>query len=100
MTTDREAGWQKFLYLCQQCENTMQLTELLDLLFTLEEKEQLAMRVLLIEELLDGKKTQRQMAHDLGLSVAKITRGSNALKIISSKLRDFLAITLLKSPEN
>lgn len=97
MIIDRKVGWQQFLQLCQHCEHEVELEALLDLLLTIEEKQQLAMRVLLIKELLIKSKTQRQIAQDLELSIAKITRGSNALKTISPELRHFLINKLQQS---
>jgi TrpR family trp operon transcriptional repressor len=84
-------GWQKFLSLCQEGESTQQLDELFNLFFTIEEKETLAMRILLVKELLKGAKTQREIAQDLNISIAKITRGSNALKTTSNDLKRFLS---------
>ena len=66
------------------------LSQLFDLLLTPEEKESLALRCLIIEELLKQKKTQRDIAKDLQVSIAKITRGSNELKRMPDKLIAFL----------
>ena len=59
---------------------------LFDLFFTPEEKDNLALRYLIIQELLQDEKSQREMAKNLNVSIAKITRGSNELKRISPKL--------------
>ena len=40
--------------------------------------------------LTNKKKTQREMAKDLQVSIAKITRGSNCLKGTGEDLRGFL----------
>ncbi len=48
------------------------------------------MRYLIIKELLQKKKPQRQIAKDLNVSIAKITRGSNELKRMHPKLLQFL----------
>jgi TrpR family trp operon transcriptional repressor len=56
----------------------------------MEEKSAIADRYLIIKGLLNGKKTQREMAETLKVSIAKITRGSNALKTIEPKLKAFL----------
>jgi len=66
----------------------MQL-EMLDLLFTPEEMAQLQARFAIIEGLFRGQETQRELAARLELSIAKITRGSHALKRISPDLRAY-----------
>ena len=83
-------GWQNFLTLCREAHSNDLLDELFSLLFTLDEKEQFALRVQLIKELIKENKTQREIAQDLDVSIAKITRGSNALKIIGAELRSYL----------
>lgn len=90
MISSKSQGWQGFLQLCQGVDSLEQLDELFELLFTLEEREQLALRVELVKELVKGRKTQREIARDLNISIAKITRGSNALKTVSEPLRDYL----------
>ena len=85
-----EKGWRYFLNLCQQCPDEKTLTELFELLLTHEEKNSVEMRCLIIKDLLEEKKTQRQMSEDLHVSIAKITRGSNELKRLSPRLKTFL----------
>lgn len=63
--------------------------EVLDLLFTPEELAQLQARYAIIKSLWLGQETQRQLAARLKLSIAKITRGSHALKAISPELRAY-----------
>ncbi|WP_235379204.1 Trp family transcriptional regulator [Candidatus Coxiella mudrowiae] len=48
------------------------------------------MYVELICELIKGEKTQREISNDLDVSIAKITRVSNALKIIDDKVKTFI----------
>ena len=90
MNALQSKGWNDFLTLCQQANSKAMLNELCELLFTLEEKEQLALRVELVNELLKSKKTQREISRDLNISIAKITRGSNALKTASDSLKTFI----------
>lgn len=90
MSSLQSKGWDDFLALCQGAESKAILNELCDLLFTLEEKQQLALRVELVKELLHGEKTQREISRDLNISIAKITRGSNALKTASDQLKMFI----------
>jgi TrpR family trp operon transcriptional repressor len=85
-----EEGWWRFLKLCTQLKTPEQFNELLDLFLTIEEREALALRYLLIKKLLEGKRTQREISADLQISISKITRGSNALKIISNDLKEVI----------
>ena len=85
-----EDGWWRFLKLCAAVKTPEQFKELFDLFLTIEEKEALALRYLLLKELLEGKKAQREISADLKISISKITRGSNALKIINNDLKEFL----------
>jgi TrpR family transcriptional regulator, trp operon repressor len=90
----KKPGWQNFITLCRRAHSDEELQALFDLLFTLDEQEQLQMRVELLKALLRGDKTQRVIAEDLQVSIAKITRGSNALKTISPELRQYLKTEL------
>ena len=83
-------GWRGFLSLCLRAKTIKELDELLGLLLTPEERENLSIRHLIVQELVRGKMTQREMAKNLGVSIAKITRGSNSLKMISKDLRRLL----------
>lgn len=91
MTQDTsKKGWRGFLELCSKIQSPEELKEVFDLFFTIEEKETLSSRYLIIKALLEEKLTQRDIADIHKVSIAQITRGSNALKIISSKLRNQL----------
>ena len=80
-------GWRKLLRLVHK---THQLEKLLNVLLTKEEREGMSKRVLVIEALLKGERTQREISNDLKVSIAKITRGSNELKSIDAELKKFL----------
>ena len=82
--------WKSFLTLCLKAKSPDELSALFDCFLTIEEKESIADRYLIIKGLIEGKKTQREMAESLHVSIAKITRGSNALKTIEPKLKAFL----------
>lgn len=85
-----EAGWRRFIKLCLATKNEKNLSTFFDLFLTPEEKDSLALRCLIIEELLKQEKTQRDIASDLHVSIAKITRGSNELKRMPPQLIEFL----------
>ncbi len=73
------------------------LQELMTFIFTPEEQAHLETRLQLISELLRGEKTQREIAKELNISIAKITRGSNGLKTISPALKCYLQSILAGS---
>lgn len=83
-------GWQAFIELCGKFSTPKELKELFDLFLTLEEKDTLSKRYTLVKALLEGELTQREIAEQMDVSIAKITRGSNALKLISKRLREAL----------
>jgi len=85
-----EDGWRAFIKLCCTFKKTEELEGLFDLFLTLEEKEDIDKRYTILKALLEEKLTQREIAENLGVSISKITRGSNALKIISQHLREAL----------
>ena len=85
-----EDGWRGFIQLCLLSANKERLDELFGLFLTLEEKEVLALRFLLIKDLLEGRLSQREISQKRKISISKITRGSNALKIIKPSLKEFL----------
>ena len=87
MSTD---DWLHFAKLCSKFQNPEELQTVLDLFLTIEEKEILAARYLIVKALLEGQLTQRAIAQSRKVSIAQITRGSNALKTISPELRELL----------
>lgn len=89
-------GWDGFLELCLSAHNDKALSLFFNLLMTAEERDDIAMRYLIIQELLKEEKTQRQIAQSLGVSIAKITRGSNELKRIDKKLLVYLKELIAK----
>jgi len=82
--------WNKFIKLCLKITTEKQCNELFDLLLTDAEKEDIAYRYAIISALLTGKKTQRELAKQLKISIAKITRGSNALRIADKKIKQHI----------
>lgn len=90
-------GWQGFLELCSRIHSAEELRHVFNLFFTIEEKETLASRFLIVKALLEEKLTQREIAEIHKVSIAQITRGSNALKIISPDLKALLKKLIKKS---
>lgn len=85
-----EEGWKMFLDLCLKTKQPSRLEELLNLFLTLEEKEHLSSRMQIIKALLSENLSQREISDEMKVSISQITRGSNALKIISDDLLKFL----------
>lgn len=73
-----------------QAVHDKQLDTLLHFLLTPEESQDLPKRLLLIKHLLRGEDSQRHIAETTGISIAKITRGSNELKRIDAKFKQWL----------
>jgi TrpR family trp operon transcriptional repressor len=82
-----EEGWQRFLELCAKVKGAEDFHNLFALFLTYEERETLASRYKIVKALLNGELTQREMSEQYGVSIAQITRGSNALKITSIEFR-------------
>lgn len=92
---DIEIGWRNFLNLCLQIKSIDEFRQFFDLFLTLDEKETIGKRYLIVKALEEGKLTQRELADKYKLSISQVTRGSNALKIISKNLRQFLKKQLI-----
>jgi len=85
-----EEGWKMFLDLCLEAKKSSRLEELFRLFLTVEETEHLSARMQIIKALLSEKLSQREISDEMKVSISQITRGSNALKIISDDLLRFL----------
>ncbi len=92
-------GWDAFLQWCTKLKTSKDFDRFFQLLLTLEEQETIGKRCLIIEALEEGKLTQREIAETFGVSIAQITRGSNALKVIDPGLRKFLSKSKHKKPQ-
>ena len=90
-----EDGWRNFLKLCGQLKTAKQFNDFFDLFLTAEERKDIGNRCDVINALLKNNESQRDIAARLGISIAKISRGSNYLKIISKDLRKFLKSQLI-----
>ena len=87
---EHQRGWTLFLKLCRDVDSPQTLKNFFDFIFTPEERLSLAGRIELVQELMKGEKSQRDISKKLNISIAKITRGSNALKTIHPSLLKWL----------
>jgi TrpR family transcriptional regulator, trp operon repressor len=80
-------SWNNFLILCSQMQSPEEFDHFFNLFLTIEEKENLAARYLIVKALLNGELTQREMSEEYHVSIAQVTRGSNALKMIDPEFK-------------
>ena len=92
MSYSNNDGWSGFLDICHKQSNTKELAKFFDIFLTISEKEEFAKRFNIINELLIGTKTQREIAKDLGVSIANVSRGANLLKLYPKNIKDILKI--------
>jgi TrpR family trp operon transcriptional repressor len=93
--TPEFSDWQHLMRIVKSAADSGNHQMLLTMLMTPDEKEALVSRINILNELLKGDKSQRQISQMLGVGVATITRGSNELKNYTQEERDAL-LTLLK----
>jgi TrpR family trp operon transcriptional repressor len=89
-TKTEKDGWRGFLERCQKAKTLNDLEAYFNLFLTPTERQEIAGRYLIVRELLKGEKTQREIAKDIGVSIANISRGSNMLKTTGDDLKKFL----------
>ncbi|BDR19211.1 MULTISPECIES: trp operon repressor [Vibrio] len=86
--------WQQIIELIRTSMDSEQDDILLTMLMSRDERESLISRVNIINELLKGELSQRQISQMLGVGIATITRGSNELKSKSDEEKDKLKVLL------
>lgn len=87
----KKEGWLHFLKLCESMARSKEgLDHFFELFLAPEEKEMLSSRFSIIKELLNAELTQREIAQKHEVSIAQITRGSNALKRLDPEYKKLL----------
>jgi TrpR family trp operon transcriptional repressor len=80
-------GWKDFIGTLSKLKTKKQLTDFFDLFLTRAEQDDIVLRYKIVYALLASEKTHRAIAKDLNASIAKVTRGSNALKIADPDIK-------------
>ena len=88
--TTSEDGWSPLLDLLAKVDHPKKMKKLLNLFLTIEEKETLASRYLIVKALLEGQLTQREISDHYEVSISQITRGSNALKTTDGDIKKLI----------
>lgn len=75
--------WVRVIKLLQSQQDVDALQALMGVLLTREEREAVGTRLAILQALVAGDESQREIARRIGVSIAKVTRCSNYLKTLS-----------------
>ncbi len=89
------SAWPLFIAITEKLDRD-DLSVWLDLLLTPAEKEDIQDRIDILKGLLEESLPQRELAEKLGVSISKISRGSNLLKTLNSDKKEWLREKLMQ----
>ena len=72
--------WRSFVKLCATLSED-ELTELFSLFLTVAERDDITDRYIILTTMLNSNMTHREIASGFNISLAKVSRGSNAIKV-------------------